>query len=94
MVKRRKELSQYVEAYLTAHPCVDCGESDPIVLQFDHVRGVKVNDIRGLRRIGVGLKALMDEITKCDVRCANCHQRKTTLEQRLRSFVDTRFVPK
>jgi len=38
----------YVTEYLRTHPCVDCGESDPMVLTFDHVRGKKTMDIAEL----------------------------------------------
>jgi hypothetical protein len=55
---------------------VDCGESDPIVLEFDHVRGVKRGEISRLKTM-VSLETLAEEIAKCDVRCANCHRRKT-----------------
>jgi len=66
------------------HPCVDCGECDPIVLQFDHTRGKKFN-IGDAGRKGLSLPVVLREISKCEVRCANCHQRKTARDFALSS---------
>ena len=79
--ERRKRMigghNKTIYDYLEQHPCVDCGESDPVVLEFDHVRGVKSYEISNLIwRLG-SLESLMKEVAKCDVRCANCHRRKT-----------------
>lgn len=63
-------------SYLLEHPCVDCGEKDPIVLQFDHVRGKKRKAVSALM-FGFSWETVEKEIRKCEVRCANCHQRKT-----------------
>jgi hypothetical protein len=71
--------------YYTCHPCVDCGESRPEVLELDHVRGVKARTFDGKRTIGVGemitrnytWKRIEQEIEKCEVRCANCHRLRT-----------------
>jgi 5-methylcytosine-specific restriction endonuclease McrA len=61
--------------YLAEHPCTDCGEDDPVTLEFDHLED-KVFDIsRGLRERP--WKAVQDEIDKCEVVCANCHRRRT-----------------
>lgn len=68
--------------YLRTHPCVDCGESDPLLLDFDHRRGeTKVNDVSRLiwERKWEIVKA---EIAKCDVRCVRCHRRKTAQQFR------------
>ena len=61
-----------VDAYLRDHPCVDCGESDLRVLEFDHVRGDKFKSIAQM--YSYCLQRIMTEIAKCDVRCANCHR--------------------
>jgi hypothetical protein len=67
-----------VLAYLLTHPCVDCGETDPLVLDFDHVRGQKVRDVSQLVAGGYSWRTIEAEIAKCDVRCANDHRRATS----------------
>ncbi len=67
-----------VYAYLTEHPCIDCGLTDVRVLEFDHVRGKKIDSIARLVRLGVSWPTIEAEIAKCEVRCANCHRIKTT----------------
>jgi len=74
--KQRVRARRHVRKYLTAHPCTDCGESDPIVLDFDHVSD-KNNCISDMVRQGYSTQAIQAEIDKCEVRCANCHRRKT-----------------
>lgn len=73
----RDELRAKVFAYLSEHPCVDCGETDLVVLEFDHVRGDKRRDISAMMQQGFSWEAVSEEIEKCDVRCANCHRRVT-----------------
>lgn len=66
---------QYIVDYLKQHPCVDCGETDPIVLEFDHISD-KEYDVSKLNHSS--FETLLEEIAKCEVRCANCHRRKTS----------------
>lgn len=64
--------------YLVDHPCVDCGENDIIVLEFDHVRGEKIMPVSSMtHQGGYSWPTIKKEIDKCEVRCANCHRRKT-----------------
>jgi len=76
--KIRQKIFDYIKDYLVKNPCVDCGESDMVVLEFDH-RGdtPKVKAVSQLIRLRVNLQRIKAEIAKCDVRCANCHRRKT-----------------
>jgi len=65
--------------YLFAHPCADCGEPDPVVLEFDHLPGVdKRFDIaRSVTASTRSWTAILYEIAKCEVVCASCHRRRT-----------------
>ena len=74
----RKEAKKLVLDYLLKHPCIDCGETDPIVLEFDHrEQSKKEYGISVIVRLGYSLETITQEISKCDVRCCNCHRRKT-----------------
>lgn len=66
-----------LRAYLLGHPCVDCGEGDLAVLDFDHVRGDKAGHVPVMCSGGLSWATITREIEKCEVRCANCHRRKT-----------------
>jgi hypothetical protein len=75
---RHRTAAEYVLAYLRDHPCVDCGECDPVVLDFDHsVRSEKRCDIATMVKDGWAWRTIETEIAKCAVRCANCHRRRT-----------------
>ena len=70
----------YVVEFLRTHPCVDCGERDPVVLEFDHVRGSKRGNVSEMVAAGWGLACIGAEIDKCVVRCSNCHRKKTVAQ--------------
>src|SRR3990172_5241060 len=53
------ELSRrLVFTHLTTNPCVDCGEADPVVLEFDHCRGMKLKNLSKMRSYGANLGRL------------------------------------
>lgn len=73
---RYRERLRQAKEDAKAGGCVDCGESDPIVLQFHH-RVVSEDNFRIGRATGTeSLPRLLAEIDKCDVVCANCHLRR------------------
>jgi hypothetical protein len=71
----RRERIAYLMEYFRANPCVDCGEADPLVLEFDHLSDKAFNISEGLR--DRSWRSILDEIAKCEVVCANCHRRRT-----------------
>lgn len=47
------------------------------MLDFDHVTGDKFANVKQMVTWTISRQRIFDEIAKCEVRCANCHRRKT-----------------
>ena len=78
---------EYVWRYLEEHPCVECGASDPRVLEFDHLdRTTKKHSIGNMLNCTYGLDNIKAEIAKCRVLCANCHRVHTYTQLGWRTF--------
>lgn len=78
-----------IKEYLLTHPCIDCGESDWIVLEFDHCKGKKKLAIASMIHRNYSWKVILEEINKCEVRCANCHRKKTAKQRNSYRYVDS-----
>lgn len=81
MQMKREDSLIMVWEYLRGHPCVDCGETDIISLEFDHM------DPRH-KRLEIGSMVghyssakIIAEMQKCEVRCANCHRKRTAVQR-------------
>ena len=73
-IKIREQLTNF----LSEKECVDCGENDLRVLDFDHVN--PTNKARPVSKMLSGhnsWKSILVEIQKCEIRCANCHRRRS-----------------
>jgi len=74
---RRQLTRKFAQNIKTNAVCFDCKENFPhYILQFDHVRGEKIADVNTLARQG-DMQLLLDEISKCEIVCANCHMHRT-----------------
>lgn len=76
----RERNARFLFDFLSQKRCVDCEISDLLVLEFDHVRD-KRELVTKLANRECSLKTIRAEIAKCEVRCANCHRRRTAKEQ-------------
>lgn len=64
--------------YFSGHPCVDCGNADPTVLEFDHLDGKsKLHGVGRMIRCSCPWEEILSEIAKCEVVCCNCHSKRT-----------------
>ena len=71
-----------LQQYLEENPCIDCGEDDIRCLDFDHRDpSTKLANVSQLVATHVRWQRILEEIEKCDVRCANCHRKRTAEQQ-------------
>jgi hypothetical protein len=67
---------RFIYGTLEASTCADCGQREIVALDFDHI-GTKRAAVTNLAWSGASLKRVIAEIAQCQVRCANCHRRRT-----------------
>lgn len=83
--KQIEEARRYVFNFLIKNPCIDCGEKNPIVLEFDHKNSADKSFIISsalCSKSYITVELVKNEIDKCNVRCANCHRIKTAKESK------------
>lgn len=76
--KRVRLVREWLVGFFREHPCVDCGETRLVLLQFDHVDGKTAN--MSLLQKRASLKTVQEEIARCQVRCVSCHTIKTAID--------------
>lgn len=70
--------------YKSSHPCIICGETNPVLLDLHHPRGVdkhsqlKKGTHRSFHHLSIPL--LAKEISKCVAMCTKCHRLRTAQE--------------
>ena len=69
---RRVEAFTRAYSYLMRNPCVDCGLTDPLFLEFDHVHGERLGSLWS----SLGAEMWIDEADRCEVRCVSCLAKK------------------
>jgi hypothetical protein len=76
--RHRIRVREELLSFLLTKKCMDCGENDPIVLEFDHKNpNEKFKSIAKMLSGHYSWVSINKEIDKCEIRCANCHRRKS-----------------
>lgn len=77
--KIKSETRKKYWEYLQTIAC-SCGENHPAALDFDHLVDKKMSVCK-MVHYGYSWASIKKEIAKCQVLCANCHRKKTALEE-------------
>lgn len=79
-IKRKNNTILYLSLF-EKKSCIDCGESRIPTLDFDHIdpSTKKFNISQGFR-LNYSWEDILEEVDKCEIRCANCHRIKTSID--------------
>lgn len=64
----------WFRGYKQTLACTRCGEDEAACLDFHHIKD-KDNDVAKMAKDGASKEAILKEVTKCIVLCANCHRK-------------------
>lgn len=71
--------------WLQQQQCIDCGNDNFKVLEFDHMQDKSFNISKKIASLT--FDAIMKEVQKCEVVCANCHRIRTAERDNYYSFL-------
>ena len=76
-LRRRASLRNWINSRKSTRGCAVCAENNPAVLDFHHRDPeTKRLSISSMITFGHGKEQLKEEITKCEVLCANSHRKR------------------
>jgi hypothetical protein len=75
---RKQAAKEYVLSVKQRSHCVDCGNTDWRVLDFDHLPGFEKSlNLAAAGSQGWSVARIDLEMAKCEIVCANCHRIRT-----------------
>lgn len=75
---QRENLRRKLDLLKMERPCYDCGgDFPPRCMEWDHLPQFEKSFNIGTKLHSRSLDAIMDEISKCQLVCANCHRIRT-----------------
>jgi hypothetical protein len=87
--RHRLRRREYIFEYKKQRSCVYCGQSNPLMLDLDHIdRSTKKGAPATMITSGHNWTSVLKEIDKCQVVCANCHRVKSVIEDGRMKDVD------
>lgn len=76
VTRRKTEIKKWFENYKKELKCEICGESHPATLDFHHKNAKdKKFGINTKVHSGYSIDLIKQELSKCQVLCANCHRK-------------------